>query len=407
MARSPLHQRNWLSFRALSRVVRAAAIACGMLVMTFMPRLILAADAPTVITNKLVKPVIGSKFDDVLKQPLGLTWADESLRAGLWSLAQARQVSILLDRRVDPETKVSIEIQRVPFRDLIEQLADRPGLGASVVGNTVYVGPRTTTARLRTVVEMQTDLLVTGSTTNKPPLALLQRRSIDWSDLERPADLIVRVSELFGFKVEGLEAVPHDLWPAGSIPNAFPTEMLMLVLAQFDLSVEWQPKGASVRIVSMPQSPQLERTYDGKTKAAELAEDWLAEFPSLRIDVKGTKLLVRGTVEQHEQIAASLKQPRTPRKAPTGNDTKKAVTFTFEIKSAPLLAVMQAVEKQSNYVFKYDADELTAAGVKLDRRLDLKMTKASPAELFHAMFDDARIAFEFDGNTVKLTPAAK
>ncbi len=407
MVRSPLHQRNRLSFRRLSRVIPAAAIGCGMLVMTLLPRLLVAADAPSVVTNKLSKPVIGGKFDDALKQPLGLTWADESLRVGLWSLAQARQVSILLDRRVNPETKVSIEIQRVPLRDLIEQLAQRPGLGVSVVGNSIYVGPKSTTARLRTVVELQSDFLVTGSTTAKPPLALLQRRSIDWPDFERPADLTVRISELFGFKVEGLESVPHDLWPAGSIPNAFPTEMLMLVLAQFDLTLEWQPKGASVRIVPMPESPRLERSYDGKTKAAELAEDWVTEFPDLQVNVKGTKLLVRGTIEQHEQIAASLKQPRTPSKGPTGTDSKKAVTFTFELKSAPLLAVMQAVEKQSNYVFKYDADELLAAGVKLDRRLDLKMTKASPGELFHAMFDDSRIAFELDGNTVKLTPAAK
>lgn len=409
MAESPLHQRNCLIFRGLGHVAQTAAIRFRMLVMLLFIVTPGFADDLRDAPPKPFKPVIGSKFEEALNQPLGLTWTDESLRTGLRKLSETRQISILLDRRVDPETKVSIDLQRTPLRDILGQLCEQTGLGLSVVGNTIYIGPNSTTRRLRTVIELQSDQLLGGvNSPRKPPLALLQRRSVQWADLDRPADIVQRISELFGFKVSNLALVPHDLWPSGNIPNASPTEMLLLVTAQFDLSIEWQPQGASVQIVPMPDSASIERRYELKTKPAEIATAWQNEFPTIRTSVKGSQVLVSATVEEHEALAASLRAPRTtPTKPSLATSGTKAVTFTFEIKSAPLLAIMQAVESKSSFVFAYDADELKAAGVDLTRRLDLKMTKASPADLFHAIFDDSRIAFEFDGHTVRLKPQQK
>jgi len=367
------------------------------------------ADDRRDVPSKPFKPVIGAKFEEALNQPLGLTWTDESLRTGLRKLSETRQISILLDRRVDPETKISIDLQRTPLRDILRQLCEQAGLGLSVVGHTIYIGPTTTTRRLRTVIELQTDQLLGGvNSPFKPPLALLQRRSLQWDDFDRPAHLTSRIAELFGFKIENPERVPHDLWPSGSIPNASPTEMLLLVAAQFDLSIEWHPKGTSVRFVPLPDSASIERSYEVKSKTPEVVSAWQVQFPSIRASVKGSKVLVSATVEEHEALAASLRAPRTtPTNTQPATTGTKAVTFTFEIKSAPLLAIMQAVESKSNFVFAYDADELKAAGIDLTRRLDIKMTKASPADLFHAIFDDSQIAFAFDGNTVRLTARRK
>lgn len=409
MVQSSLHQRFRLCFRDVRRIRQAAAIGGTFLFVVVLAVVPSCADETSAALAKPFKPVIGAKFDDALDQPLGVTWTDESLRQGLRRLAEAKQVSIWLDRRIDPETKVSLDVQRVPFRDLLREVSRQQelGLGLSIVHNVVYIGPMSTTARLRTVIEQQSDRLAAGvMSTNKPPIALQQRRSIHWEDLDRPADIVARIGELFSVEVENLALIPHDLWVAGSIPNATATEMLMLIASQFELAIEWQPKTWSVRFVPMPNAPVVERTYDLKTRAAEVVREWQAEFTDLDIALKVSKATVRATVEQHEELAASLKQARSPtRTNPPKNTGTKAIAFTFEIKAAPLIDIMKAVEKQSTYTFEFDAEQLKAAGIKLDRRLDLKMTKASPSELFHAMFDDSKIAFKVDGTTVRLSPA--
>lgn len=406
MAVPPLHLRNRLQFRGLRHVARTATMTFGMLVAL----IVLIAPTNTVraqdATSKPFKPVTGGKFDEALQQPLGITWTEEGLRAGLRKLAETRQVSILLDRRIDAETKVSLDIQRASLREILEHLTKQVGLGMSIVSNTIYIGPTSTANRLRTAIELQANVLIDSVGTPNKPVSLLQKRSLEWSDFDRPEDILTKISKLFGFNVEGFEVVPHDLWPSGSIAGASSTEMLMLVTAQFDLGIEWQSKGASVRIVPLPESVSVERHYEVKTKPTDIAAAWQAEFPNISITTKGAKLSVNATVEQHEFLAASLRvsQPTPMRTAPSTTATK-TVSFTFEIKAAPLVAVMQAVESKSNFVFAYDADELKAAGVDLNRKLDLKMTKASLSELLRAMFDTSQIAFEIDGNTVRLKPA--
>lgn len=394
MALCPLQQCP----RTLSTLMKVASAVVGI---AFVVSLIAASSEAA---EPPIKFLSGAKFKDSLDQTMGLSWTDQVLRPGLQKLSAAREVAIVLDRRIDPNTKLSLTTQRAAFRDLLVGVSEQAKTGLSVVGNTIYLGPPTTTARLRTMNELLSNQLVSpDGATKKSAFGLLQRRSLNWDDLDRPADLVVRAAELFSLKIENLEAVPHDLWAAGSIPSSTATEMLSLLLCQFDLSFEWVGNASGIRLVPMPESPTIERSYDAKTtaKAAEYARSWPAEFPDLSATAKGSRVLVSGTVEQHDDIDGLLHPARAAIRKPKA---ASIVSYSFELRSAPLQACLDAMEKQSDLRFEYDANALREAGIKLDQLITMKVDKASAAELLESLFDKTGIAFELDGTTAKLKP---
>ncbi len=385
--------------RTLRTLAQVAFAVVGILII--MP-LSEAAELP-------IKFVTGSKFKESLDQTMGLSWTDQVLRPGLKKLSATREVSIVLDRRIDPDTKLSLTTPRATFRDLIFGVSEQTKTGLSVIGNTIYVGPPATAARLRTVSELLSNQLVSADgATKKSAFGLLQRRSLNWDDLDRPADLVVRAAELFSLKIENLDVVPHDLWAAGTIPSSTATEMLSLLLCQFDLSFEWVGNASGIRLVPLPESPTIDRSYDSKTiaKAAEYARAWPDEFPGLTATAKGVRVLVSGTVEQHDEIDALLHPARAAVRNPKGLP-KPVVQYSFELRSVPLQACLDAMEKQSDLRFQYDANALRDAGIKLDQLITMKVDKASAAELLAALFEKTGIVFELDGTTAKLRAKAK
>jgi hypothetical protein len=60
--------------------------------------------------------------------------------------------------------------------------------------------------------------------------------------------------------------------------------------------------------------------------------------------------------------------------------------------------------EESAVSFEFDADELDAAGIRLDQTIDVDGKKVSAEEFFHSVFDPAGLDFLIDHLTVKLTP---
>jgi hypothetical protein len=112
-------------------------------------------------------------------------------------------------------------------------------------------------------------------------------------------------------------------------------------------------------------------------------------LPELDVSAEGSELVVRGTLEQHEAVAALL----------NGSPAKSTTKF----KRVPVRAVMKKLE-ESGVVFTYDAAKLEAAGIDLDQAIDLEVDKATADEFFQALFTPLKLAFEIDNLTVKLTP---
>jgi len=357
----------------------------------------------------------GKPFEDALSQAVSISWQERRLRSGLNQLAEAREVAILLDRRIDPEQAMTLGLSRIPLRDILRTIATECDARVSIVGSTVYIGPPETAGKLRTIVELlSAQLAGTDSVADtKRSFQLLRRSNVIWQDLDRPADIVASVcreaelqmtiSNAVAEKLsQNASPIPHDLWASGTVPSSTVTEKLTLLLAQFDLSFEWQPGASSVQLVPMPEQPTVARTWSISRSKRKRATELLPRLRPYNAQVNGTRLTATATVEQLEEIDRLLYPERYPNAA-TPRSPKGDLRFTFEIR-AQIGSLLKALPEKSDIRFNYNEAALKAAGVDLARGVEMKMNNTTLPELCEALFKDSGIAWKIDGNTVTLSP---
>lgn len=371
-----------------------------------------------VLTDTPPNFLTGRDFEEALAKSISLAWQGQNLRDGLRQLGETRLVSILLDRRIDPGQQLTLQIQNVSLRALLNLIATEVKADISILGNVVYIGPAEVASRLRTVEEIvesqlvssrATSITVDSSPETRRTFELLQRETLNWPDLTTPRQLLDEVGRRYALKIEATDRVPHDLWGQAVFPSGTSSQLLLAVLAQFHLSFEWTESRDGIRIVDMPIDPRIEKQFTLKrgTEQATLAE-LDRRLPNLKRQIAGRRITVIGTVEQIESVEALIfPERRQARPRPNQRKVGGGVTiFTFKA-TAPLDAFMKTLEVQAGFTFKYDSVAFKQAGIRLDQRILIEAKEETAQEVFEKMFPPQSIAYEVDGTTVHLTPAKR
>ena len=348
----------------------------------------------------------GPKFHAELDKAAAGSWENVDIRELLDKLAAESRIAILLDRRVDPNARIPLEIVNRSLKEGLNEIARQLGAGLSVPENVVFIGAPTATRRLRTVIELRSAELAAKSTAvpESRRIALARRQSYSWGDLQTPGEILQRIAGGNQLEIRNSELVPHDLWAGNTLPNVTAAAALSLVLIQFDLTFAWIEGGRGIELAPIPEIVVVERRSRSKGRSAADTLKMIAEqLPDLDVQLDGSELLVRGTVEEHEAVMALLNPSTAKKPTAPGLGPLRQRIFTLTYERAPVRAVMKELEKTS-IVFVYDAAALDAAGVNFDQTVDLKLNKASADEFLKALFSPLKLSFEIDNLTVKLTP---
>lgn len=352
--------------------------------------------------------LVDEEFESELDLAISATWDNVGLRDIARRIGENRQISILLDRRLDPSREVPFEVNNETVLDVLQQIAAKVAARCSVVSSTVYLGPPESAARLRTLIALRTGELFDKSLMVPPGrrFELDARQTLHWNDLDRPADLIRTIAKAYGLEVAGLEQVPHDLWAGATLPAVSAAEALSVILTQFDLTFAWTEGAAGIRIVPIPEEVYLERTYSTRgLPPAKAAEKLAARVPDLQIEPQRDKLLVRGTLEQQEAVDRLLnpKRQTAATDEPDGPVPLSQQEFTLRVQAVRARALFRKLE-ESGVELDYDADVLDAAGIDLDQRIDMDVTKVTAEEFFQAICEPLGLKFTIDGAAVTLEP---
>ena len=258
------------------------------------------ADDGTEPTAAVAWHATAAGFQRQLSARVGLTWRENPIGNAVAGLARSQQVAMFLDRRVDPNRKIDFSVQDVSLRDALLELANAHGLGVSYVGTVVYLGPPWVTGRLATLIAIRNQQLVSWPVETRRRLS--RRQVWRWPRLAEPRKLIEQLAQDAGIEIQGIDQLPHDLWPAADLPPLTFTQRLTLVLAGFDRTFEFLPNQTRVRIVPIPneiksdlsRQPASIDAPDGKEKRftlrivnqpAEALLDRLVTELSLSLDV--------------------------------------------------------------------------------------------------------------------------
>lgn len=170
---------------------------------------------------------------------------DAPMRAALSRLAEAAGLVLWLDRRVDPDQPVVLEAQDEPIGDVFNLAAENAGCAVVCVGGLVYVGPREAVAELPAALDRRR--VQVEATPRKTRRAFLHTQAMSWPELAQPRDLIERMLGEQRLRLDNPEAIPHDLWRAGALPEAPLADRLTILLYGFGL--DWTPAEGTPRLV--------------------------------------------------------------------------------------------------------------------------------------------------------------
>lgn len=371
---------------------------------------ILIAAVPGVSQDERAEYRSGSDFRRELDKPVTVTRSDAELRPMFARLAADRGIAIVIDRRVDPGREIDANLAPSPLLHAIEQIAAQAEAVVSVVGDTVFVGSPESTAKLRTLCVLRAmELDEFGEALGPRDFELARTHSFAWDDLERPADLLLRVAQRGGLMVEGLELIPHDLWSGGTFVGVTPIEAVSLVLIQFDLTFEWTGAAEGIRLVPAPPQVAVTRTHAVRVIAPATARDLVQErFPDVPVEIAGRQLTATATVEQHADIAVLSR----------GDDPDEDVAvadfgplarrrFTLRVVRQPAGAVLQTLQANDVDV-QYDAEALAAAGIDLTTKISLDLKQATADELLTALCEPLGLEYEIQGEQILIrTPAGE
>lgn len=342
----------------------------------------------------------GEPLRQALQSNVAVTWSNAPTHDALERFAQSQRVAVLLDRRIDPDRRVELEIQDVPLEIAFKQIASRLHCSVSMVGPVAYFAPAPAANRVRTILALRKREL--AKLPQKLQIDWQSLRPSNWEDLAEPRELLTALADEVGVTIEGLERIPHDLWAGSRLPPMSMPERLTLILNQFDLTYELADGGKIIRLVPAEDRPRIDESYPAGENSKALTEQLskIKALESAEIRAADGKILVSGTAENHD-IVRQLLAGGTAKKI-TVQEGDKRYTLRVEL---PVGKALQQLGKQMGIEIQIDRAAIENAGISLDHKVKIDVKEATFDELFRAVLEPAGLTFDYNGSVLTVKPA--
>ena len=205
-----------------------------------------------------------ASFELRMRNRISVTWQDQELGSALERLTSAGRISLWLDRRVDRQQTISIQLANVALKDAIQRIAEQQSLGFTRLESLVYVGPQQSALELETLLGRASEQL--AKTPTKMRRRWLQSEEVTWPRLSEPRSLAESWLRRAEVRLIGGDMIPHDLWPQQTYPSLALVDRLVLLLAGFDRTCNISPDGMSCEVVPIPRPLKLAESRTERKK---------------------------------------------------------------------------------------------------------------------------------------------
>ncbi|MFH1303934.1 MAG: hypothetical protein ABIK07_22975 [Planctomycetota bacterium] len=326
-------------------------------------------------------------------------------------ICSTQNISIILDRRIDPSLKLKLDLQNLTLEQGLQKLAALANAKTEVVGSTIYIGPEKAVSKLKTLLELKSEELAaladSGAELKSRLQFLTRNKTFHYQDLDQPSDILRQIAAAYQITINNGNQIPHDLWTHGTLTSVNAIEALSLILIQFDLTYRWEEQATQIQLIPIPDTVTIEKTYTPRGSSVVAVTRRLKEtFPELSVASSGKTITVSASSELHEKIEQFLNPGANSRNTmPQKVDAipVQRRKFTLRVKNVPLLAIMKKLE-QSGIEFEYDEDQLAAAGIDLGQQIDISVNEANAQEFFDSLFRSFKLKYQIEGTRVTLIP---
>ncbi|MFN9368487.1 MAG: hypothetical protein ACK6CT_06920 [Planctomycetia bacterium] len=299
--------------------------------------------------------------------PVKAVWKSVPLRIWADRVAEIAGGPVVIDRRLDPEVAVTLDARGESLAAVLEKVARAAGARVVWLRSSIRLVPAGSAADVCSRAERAREIAVV-----RLPAAVRQvvarRAEWAWKGGARPRDLVAAALDQAGLEVEGIDRVPHDHFPEAMLPPLSLGERLDLMLAHFDLRIDWRGGAVGPVAVIVPID---------------------AGLPT----ASPTEPLASGQVERPESpVRTPAKPPRgdAGRNGKAGQTVKTKQTFTLKA-AAPLEELLAAIAGRLEVSLDVDRKGIEARGIALQEIVRVEVKDASADELLAAVLGPLKL----------------
>jgi len=309
-----------------------------------------------------------------LDVPITATWSGIGLREWAGRITETAGQPVLIDRRLDPDTAIRLECRGEPLRDVLDRVATIADGEVVILRSSVRIVPR----GMATVVHAAEQARVSRVASLSPRQRALLDKPMPWRwpAGARPRDLVTDAARKADITIKGLAAVPHDHLPRASLSEMTLAEGLDMLLAPFDLRIDWHAATAA----------------GGKTSRA-------ASGRIIPIDTGLPTATTAGDVPSAAKPASGkpLRRPSPPGPKPATEKT----TFSLQV-AAPLDELLATIATRLELTLDLDRESLTRSGIAPREIVRTTVKDASRDDLLDAILDPLALDWKIDGKTLRV-----
>lgn len=300
--------------------------------------------------------------------PVTASWTGLPLRAACERLTDLVGRPVLLDRRVDPDVTLTLELRASPLQETLERICREAGVRCVVLPASIRVLPPDRAGALLAAERERTAVLAAA-----PPRVRKVaegRRTWSWADGATPSDLLAAAAEEAGLAIGGLDGLPHDHLRGAALPSLPLAERLDLLLLQYDRRIDWKRA----------------RATGGKVEVDVAGIDVAAPAPDgpAVVAAAGAWASFRGPL--HE-----------------GNP---GATWSLEV-AAPLEALLATVADRLGLRLDLDREGLRRRGVAAGGIVRLAVKEVSREELLDRIVGPLGLSWSIDGDRLVVGPGGE
>jgi len=294
-------------------------------------------------------------------------WTGLPVRTAAARLATLGGCAIVIDRRIDPDTPITLDVTDAPLAEVLATIAAAAAAETVAYAGHLRVVPRGGGAALRAADAARNAELRTVAPSARG--ALRAQAGWSWPDGAVPVDLVAAATADGRLSLAGIARLPHDHFPATTLPPLPLADRIDLVLAHFDRRVAWHSPAAgeggdAYQIVPIPPV------------AASATPD--------------------ATPTPTPPSARPAARPRPPADA--------AATYTLTV-AAPLDELLGTLAKRFGLALDIDAAALRRRGVAAGEIVRLEIRDASRDRLLDAILAPRGLGWRIEGRTLTISAA--
>jgi hypothetical protein len=341
-----------------------------------------------------VSYLTGKKLESALQQRTSVTLKNEKLRTFLGDFSRNKKIAIFLDRRIDPGQELTIDFKQKTVYQLLYLIADKFDGGVCLIEDVIYIGPRDTAARLPFDFRNAKESL--QKVENRVQRQKwLRRKEMSWDRLSSPVEIGKKIVADNELNSRNILALPHDLWPGGSLPPTTLTFRLLLLATGFGRHLLVEPDGVDYRFPPHQSLGNLKQTYpvDSPQKQIQVVKSMIK---SAGVRTRGRAIEVNGPPAAHYRVRRYL-AIRDGKSNSGGGE--KVVSLKTE---SAIGSILDSIAKNLNVelaVADPNRDEIIA---RLSQKIKIDVEGLTYPQLIEKVLADTGLKFELTDSQLKI-----